>query len=112
MTAARKFLLRSIYILTGTDFALTCIGIRSGYIVEANPFLAPLFHSAGIFGEILCAVCMFAPVFFLSALLTRFPVMEKIWVDKLIAGLTLIKAAVIGHHVALIQFYFAAIKNY
>lgn len=102
-----KFLIRSIYVLTVLDLSLTCIGIRKGYLVEANPLLSPILGSGNLFLSILCFIFAMIPIAVVAYLATHTILSTKKWVEHTLLGVTLIKAAVIGHHVALIQFYLA-----
>lgn len=103
----RRFLLWAIYLFTLLDLSLTVIGIRMGYLEEANPILSPMLSSGNYLSTALCCLMVLTPIIVVDRLVTKTILVDKLWVDNTIMGITLIKAAVLGHHMALIQFYLA-----
>jgi hypothetical protein len=96
----RKWIFISIFILTVADAIFTALGVRSGYIEEANPLLQKLFESSPEFASVLIALISTALLILIYKYQNRIR-----WIDTVLVLMFLIKLGVLGLHFRWIIFY-------
>ena len=89
-----QYLVITIFLLTLADAACTFAGISLGFITEGNPILASVMQQSP---GLTCLAAIFYTTVLL-AVIRRFGHLCRVTVP-LLAGLTAVKAAVIGMHV-------------
>ena len=90
-----KTLLISIFGLTVLDVGFTYWGIVVGYIEEANPLLAEVFHSK----PELTSLILVALVAFLLSVIWHYHDRARRIIYLLLPGLLLVKLAIMGMHI-------------